>query len=156
MSDQHRSRWVIVAGLVVAMGLSVVREASAAGPYRYYPVSPCRLADTRGNGFVGQYGPPSLPNSTRDFVVGGVCGVPTNAAAVVFNMTIVNMTTGGDIRVYPAGGTLPLVSTQNWVGGTGAIANGALVPLGTGGAVTVKVDGLGTIDLIIDVNGYFQ
>ena len=150
---------VMCGGSPYTSGWSGVGQTVVNGPpvgYDYYTVSPCRLADTRGNGFSGQYGPPSLPNSTRDFVVGGQCGVPANAAAVVLNVTILDMTTGGDIRVYPAGGVMPLVSTQNWVGGTGAIANWAIVPLGTGGAVTVKVDGLGTIDVIIDVSGYFQ
>ena len=129
--------------------------ALPSSPLPLVAITPCRVADTRGNGFSGQYGPPSIPTSTRDFTITGQCGIPSGAAAVSFNFTVVDMTTGGDIRTYPAGGSIPLVSTQNWISTTGAIANAAIVPIGTGGAITIKVDGTGVIDLIIDVNGYF-
>ena len=129
--------------------------ALPSAPLPFVAITPCRVADTRGNGFTGQYGPPSIPNSTRDFTITGQCGIPSGAIAVSFNFTILDMTTGGDIRAYPAGGTMPLVSTQNWIATTGVIANAAIVPIGTGGAITIKVDGTGVIDLIIDVNGYY-
>jgi hypothetical protein len=127
-----------------------------AGPAPFIPVTPCRVADTRGNGFTGAYGPPALAGgSTRTFVIGGQCGIPTSALAVSFNFTILSITTAGDIRVYPDGATMPLVSTQNWIATTGVIANAAVTPLGATNGITVHVDGLGTINLIIDVNGYY-
>jgi hypothetical protein len=54
------------------------------GPLPFIPISPCRLADTRGNGFTGQYGPPAITGggTQRSFDITGQCGIPTGAAAV--------------------------------------------------------------------------
>ncbi len=47
------------------------------GPEPFIPVTPCRVADTRGNGFTGAYGPPSLAaNANRTFAISGQCGIP--------------------------------------------------------------------------------
>ncbi len=119
-------------------------------------ITPCRVADTRGNGFTGAYGPPSLAaGAPRSFTIAGQCGIPTSAAAVSFNFAALNIGAAGDLRVYPAGGVVPLVSTMNYNANTPNIANAAIVPLGTGGAIDVLADAT-NIDLIIDVNGYYS
>ena len=131
-----------------------IRTASA--PLPFIAISPCRLADTRGNGFTGQYGPPILlANATRNFTITGQCGIPATAAAVSFNFAALNVGAAGDLRVFPTGGGIPLVSTLNYNANTPNIANAAVVPLGTGGAITVLADAT-AIDLIIDVNGYYD
>ena len=124
-------------------------------PLPFIGLTPCRVADTRGNGFTGQYGPPSLvANASRTFTITGQCGIPASAAAVSFNFGALNVGGGGDLRVFPAGAGAPLVSTLNYDANTPNIANAAVVPLGTGGAITVQADAV-AIDLIIDVNGYY-
>jgi hypothetical protein len=129
---------------------------TASTPLPFIAVAPCRVADTRGNGFIGEYGPPSLvANATRDFTIAGQCGIPATAAAVSFNFAALNVGAAGDLRVFPAGGGVPLVSTLNYNANTPNIANAAVVPLGTGGAITVQPDAT-SIDLIIDVNGYYD
>jgi hypothetical protein len=75
---------------------------------------------------------------------------------VSFNFAVFLPTTRGDLRVFPTGGVTPLVSTLNWEAGIFALANAAVMPLGAGGAITVQVDGPGTVDIFFDVNGYFQ
>ncbi len=127
-------------------------------PMPLIPLAPCRLADTRaGSGYPAGYGPPSLPGgSQRTFTISGQCGIPVNAKAVSFNFTIWGPVTRGDLRVWPTGGAAPMVSTVNWEANILAIANAAVVPLSGGGQLTVQVDGTGTIDLIIDVNGYYS
>src|SRR4029079_5927476 len=111
--------------------------------------------DTRGNGFTGQYGPPALvANATRSFTITGRCGIPASAAAVSFNFAALNVGGAGDLRVFPAGGGVPLVSTLNYDANTPNIANAAIVALGSGGGITMQADAVG-IDLIIDVNGYY-
>lgn len=72
-----------------------------------------------------------------------------------FNFTVTNNPTFGDIRVYPAGGSV-LVSTLNWGPNTGNVANAAVVPLSAAGAISVQVDGPGPLDLVIDSNGYYD
>jgi hypothetical protein len=128
----------------------------ASPPLPFVALTPCRVADTRGNGFSGAYGPPSLfANATRDFAIAGQCGIPASAAAVSFNFAALNVGAAGDLRVFPAGGGVPTASTLNYNGNTPNIANAAVVPLGTGGAITVQADAV-SIDLIIDVNGYYD
>ena len=48
------------------------------------------------------------------------------------------------------------MSTLNWGPGMLALANAAVISLGTTGAITVVNEGPGTVDLFFDVNGYFQ
>jgi hypothetical protein len=137
-------------------GARTEAAATASAPLPFIAITPCRVADTRGNGFTGAYGPPSLvANATRSFTITGQCGIPVTAAAVSFNFTALNVGGGGDLRVFPAGGGVPLVSTMNYNANTPNIANAAVVPLGTGGAITVQADAV-AIDLIIDVNGYYD
>src|SRR4029077_13006494 len=110
-------------------------------PLPFIALNPCRVADTRGNGFTGAYGPPTLiANATRTFTIAGQCGIPSTAAAVSFNFAALNVSQAGDLRVFPAGGGVPTVSTLNYNGNTPNIANAAVVPLGTAGAITVQAD----------------
>jgi hypothetical protein len=132
--------------------------ATSPTPLPLISLAPCRLADSRsGSGFPAGYGPPSLSAALgqRSYTIIGRCTIPPEAQGVSFNFTVWAPVTRGDIRVFPAGAGTPLVSTLNWEANILAIANAAIVPLGAGGAITVQVDGPGTIDLIIDVNGYF-
>jgi hypothetical protein len=101
--------------------------------------------------------PPALAAKTdRTFVIGGVCGIPPTAKAASFNFTITSPTNAGDLRVFPAGGGLPLVSTLNWSAGQ-TRANNAVIALGPSADLTVHPDQpAGTVHLVIDVNGYFQ
>jgi RHS repeat-associated protein len=130
----------------------------APGDLSFRTVAPCRVIDTRtGSGFSGGYGPPSIAGSgtQRTFILAGQCGIPANAGAISLNVAVWGPTTRGGLRMFPAGGATPVVSTLNWEANILALANAALVPLGAGGAITVQVDGPGTVDVFIDVNGYF-
>jgi plastocyanin len=124
-------------------------------PAQFHTVTPCRVADTRGA--VGPHGGPSLAaGASRTLLITGQCGVPATASAVSFNFTVTQATADGDLRVIPADQALPLVSTLNWRAGQ-TRANDAVVALGSSGDILVHVDQAGgTVDLIIDVNGYFE
>jgi hypothetical protein len=123
------------------------------------PLPPCRVADTRGNGFTGGYGPPALiGGASRDFVIAGQCGVPSAATAVSFNFTVVNATPpSGFLTVYPAGGAVPVAALLQFGPGQSAVvSNSANVLLGPGGVISVRASNTGgTVDLIINVYGYF-
>ena len=126
----------------------------ATPPLPFIGLNPCRVVDTRGNGFTGQFGPPALvAGASRDFTLAGQCGIPPSASALSLNFTVANAAGAGDIRIYPAGGTLPLVSTLNYVAGQ-TVANAAVVPVGVDASISVRADVHGT-HLIIDVNGYY-
>lgn len=123
---------------------------------QFYSVTPCRVVDTRGP--VGTYGGPSLSaGADRTFVFGGQCGVPTTAAAVALNVVAALPTDGpGFLTLWPAGQTMPLAATINYNLG-GIRANNAIIPLGALMDIAVHCgQGIGTVDMVIDVNGYFQ
>lgn len=129
--------------------------AAAGSGTSFFSLAPCRIADTRDP--AGPYGGPALAaNADRTFVISGQCGVPPGAKAAAFNLAVTLSTAGGDIRVFPAGAGLPLVSALNWNAGQ-TRANNAIIQLGASGDVTVHPDQpSGTVHLIIDVTGYFQ
>ncbi len=127
-------------------------------PLPFIPVTPCRLVDTRaGSGFPAGYGPPSMAGggTQRTFVFTGQCGIPVSARAVSMNIAVWAPPTRADLRVFPAGGATPAVSTLNWEGGILALANAAVVPIGTAGGIVVQIDGASTVDIFIDVNGFY-
>ncbi|MGC2208099.1 MAG: G1 family glutamic endopeptidase [Candidatus Dormiibacterota bacterium] len=119
-------------------------DASANGAYTALP--PTRLLDTRTNGET--LGPSDSLSLT---VTGG--SVPVAATAVALNVTVTDTTTSSFLTVYPAGGTLPLLSNLNWVSGD-TVPNLVIVPVGSGGQVTLY-NALGRTDVVVDLEGYF-
>ena len=122
----------------------------------YYTVAPCRVIDTRGP--AGAYGAPALASGAdRTFVIGGHCGIPVGAKAVSLNVTVTGATNGpGFLTLYPGGTTRPLASTINYAAGA-TRANNAITPLGAAADVAIHCQqGSGTVQGIVDVNGYFQ
>jgi len=127
--------------------------ASNSSALAFYPLAPCRIADTRKSSF-GTLGPPALvTNQSRTFaILSGGCGVPGSAQAYSLNFTAVPAGVLGFITAYPTGQSQPLASTLNAL--TGAItANAAIVPAGSNGSVDVFTDD--PTNLVIDINGYF-
>src|SRR5450759_4776906 len=136
------------------------RHALVASPSAlpFFAVTPCRVADTRGYGFTGAYGPPFMAGGVpRNFTITGQCGIPAAAQAVSFNFTVTNTAGPGFLLVFPQGGLQPNVSTLNYLASQ-TIANAAVVPLGTGGGLggLTAIPGVSGFDLIIDVNGYYS
>jgi Metallo-peptidase family M12 len=121
----------------------------------FYTVTPCRAVDTRNA--AGPWGGPALAaNSDRTFALGGRCGIPTTAKAVSVNLTVVQGTAGGDLRLYPAGSGMASSSAINYSAGQ-TRANNATAALGTSGGLVVRCDqSQGNVQAIIDVNGYYQ
>src|SRR5260370_14328415 len=82
----------------------------------------------------------------------GICNLQTNATAYSLNVTAVPNGALGFLTTWPTGSTQPLVSTLNAPTGT-VVANAALVPAGTDGAVSVYVTDASHV--VLDINGYF-
>jgi hypothetical protein len=127
------------------------------GALYFYPLTPCRVADTRsagGSGLTGAFGPPQMTaGSTRSFpVTSGSCGVPTTAQAYSLNITVVPPGPMYYLITWPTGETTPGVSTLNDLSGA-VLANAAIVPAGANGAISVFVSD--PTNVIIDINGYF-
>ncbi len=119
--------------------------------YSFYPVSPCRVADTRWP--VGIFGGPALADGeTRDFpIANSSCGIPPEASAGSFNFTVVPSGYLGYLSTWPTGEDQPNVSTLNsWDGRV--VANAGIVLMGTNGINMFATD---PTHAIIDTNGYF-
>lgn len=121
----------------------------------FYPLKPCRVADTRwANAPLG--GPYLQGGATaRDFPILNAtsCNIPSSAQAYSFNFTAVPR--GSSLSVlttWPAGQSQPGASTLNAPTGT-VTANAVIVPAGSNGGVDVWASN--DTDLVIDINGYF-
>jgi hypothetical protein len=115
----------------------------------FNPLTPVRILDTR-NG-IGPLG----AGQTANLTVGGNNGVPIQASAVVMNVTIAEPTAAGYLTIWPEGVALPLASNLNWVAGQ-VVANMATVKLGTGSGISILNGASGTVQVILDLAGFFS
>ena len=124
----------------------------------FYPLPPCRVADTRDKTYPQGLGPPYLKGQQqRDLpVLSSPCfqGV-SSPAAYSFNFTVVpkNGNPLGYLTVWPADQQQPNVSTLNALTGT-VVANAAIVPASQMNG-DIDVFASNDTDLVVDVNGYF-
>src|SRR5207245_4473829 len=82
--------------------------ASTPNSLAFYPLAPCRVADTRGNGFSGfsgAFGPPFLAGgASRSFpILSSSCGIPSTAQAYSLNFTVVPFARLSYLTAWPAG-----------------------------------------------------
>lgn len=155
-------RWLATVALLLASTAPAMAQGE--GPYQFYAVSPCRLADTRDPD--GPNAGPSVPDFTaRQFQIQGKCGVPVGAKAATLNVTVVNPEVAGWLALAPSDTWFPNMSTINFNNGESAIANGAIVRLSTnandlhlwwGDTETPFIAGNHLADVVLDVTGYFQ
>jgi hypothetical protein len=168
MAQRHRLLaatlllWLVLPGMgaraqSVSARVADVLAAVPTPPIAFVAIPPCRLADTRAtSGFAGPFGPPALSAlASRVFPVAGNCGIPGTAQAVSANMAVTNTSALGFISVWADGAPQPspLVASMNFSAGQ-TIANAVIAPLGATGGLNVYAR-VG-LDLIIDVNGYFD
>ena len=125
----------------------VTLTTTFAGPSRYVPMTPVRILDTRLTTQVGAQSAITLP-------VAGTLGVPADASAVSLNVTVTNTRAPGYVTVWPSGGTRPVVSNLNFVGGQD-VANLVTVKVGTGGTVSLFNSSGTPVDLVVDLGGYY-
>ncbi|MGP0029866.1 MAG: hypothetical protein ACLPVF_05110 [Acidimicrobiales bacterium] len=145
-------------------GVAIALEPSpppAPGPYT--PLTPTRICDTRpGNpsGLSGAAAQCNGPGNTGDTIaagstlnlnVAGSFGVPSDASAVVLNVTAVSPSAPGFLSVYPAGASPPTATNLNYTAGE-VIPN--LVEVGTGISGEVSLYSLAKSDVVVDVEGY--
>lgn len=112
----------------------------------FYPVTPCRIADTRNT-------TPLSAGESRNFSpLSSSCGIPSTAQAYALNLTAIPIKPIGYLSTWPTGQTKPLVSTLNTVS-LDVTANAAILPAGTNGQIAVFTTD--PAHLAIDINGYF-
>jgi hypothetical protein len=132
-------------------GLTTLGETN---PLPFIAVTPCRVVDTRNSN--GPYGGPALAtNVARTFDIdSGACGIPSGlAAAYSLSFGAILPPADGFLSAWPTGVAQPTISQVNLIAGE-VVANAAIVPAGTNGAINVLVN-IGPTHVYIDINGYF-
>jgi PKD domain-containing protein len=117
----------------------------------FFTLPPCRAFDTRAADA------PELSGSTdRTIVLANRCGIPPSARAVSANITVTGPTKNGQLVIYPVGISLPRTSNVSYSKNQ-TRANNAVLDLGPSGDIIVhSTPHNGSVQLIIDVNGYFE
>jgi len=119
--------------------------APGSGGEWFFPVTPCRVEDTRLPN-----GAPPLNGSLSIDVTRSGCGIPAEARAYVFSATVVPQGPLGYLTLWPPG-PMPLVATLNAIDGT-ITSNSAIVPSNNG---TINAFVTDPAHVILDINGYF-
>jgi len=123
----------------------------------FMPLTPCRAVDTRNP--VGPRGGPALGTAARSFPLVGACGIPSDAKSVALNVTAVAPTHDGDLRLYAADTPSPIATAHSFRAGT-TRANNAIAAVSADGSAALAVQADmpvgGTVDVIVDVVGFFR
>ncbi|MDQ6712734.1 MAG: hypothetical protein M3Z28_06035, partial [Candidatus Dormibacteraeota bacterium] len=116
------------------------------------PLNPSsRICDTRGGLGTPCSGQTVAANGSLNIQVTGQGGIPSSGVqAVVMNAAVTNAATSGSLTVYPAGQAIPSTTNLNWWAGQ-TLSNRVVVPVGTGGQVTLVNRSGGSADFIVDV-----
>lgn len=153
------------AGAVVAASVLVTTQLvsgqTSAGETVFVPVVPCRLVDTRPASNVGPRSVPLGASGEQTFGAhdgsdaDSACAIPSTATAVSTNVTAVGATAPSFLVLWPADSERPGTSNLNYFPGAPPTPNSVVVPLsGTGQFTAFNLNG--TVDVIVDVNGYYQ
>ena len=131
-------------------------RAQAAGTGFVPLQTPQRILDTRpglptADGLFAAGGQRPL-TSTLELTVAGRVGVPSDAAAVVLNVTVTQPAGAGYITVFPCGAAQPTASNINYVRAQ-TVPNMVISRIGTNGQICLF--NTNPTDLVADVTGYF-
>jgi PKD repeat protein len=121
-------------------------------PLDFYTLGPCRVLDTR-------FGSPLGSGTAKILNLEGSCEIPPGARAIAANVTVPAPPVQGNISLYPANYPASGTSTINFKQGV-TVANGTVLTLSTDGTTALAAlanlaPGGTTVDLVIDVTGYF-
>jgi hypothetical protein len=129
--------------------------ATAALSSEFVALKPYRVVDSRDGtgGVMAKLG----AGETLPVAIAGAYGVPTDAGAASFNVTVTQADGSGYLTVYPCGTPRPLASNLNYTAGQ-TVPNAVLSRLGSAAPNlprSICVYASVRTHLIIDLNGYF-
>jgi len=146
--------------VVANLRLVVQRAAEQDAGLAFFPVTPCRVMETRADynfqGHTGTLGPPALvANETRvlRLAASNVCHVPGNARAYVLNVTLIPRAQGNSLTLFPGGEQRPEFWTVRALDGS-TVANAAIVPAAANGEI--QIHSTNEADVVVDISGYFR
>lgn len=124
----------------------------------FYPLTPCRVVDTREPNFPQGLGQPHMANGevrNLPILTSGCLNGVSNPKAYSMNVTVVPNPSGTHLNyltVWPSDQPQPVVSTLNNPTAT-VVANAAIVPAAANG--DIKVFAYNSTEVVMDINGYF-
>lgn len=114
----------------------------------YHPVATVRALDTRTTA-------PISADQTLTVQLAGLPGVPVSGpSAVAMNVTTTDPAAAGDLQMWPGGGVQPDTSELNWLPGY-TTENLVIMGLGSDGTVSFGDESPGSVELVLDVAGWF-
>ncbi len=144
---------------IAGQTFTVTQAGTASGNgLMFYPLDrPVRLLDTRaGQGNCDNVSAPITGGTSLTTLGRGTCEgivIPAIAQAITGNVTVINQTAqSGYMTVYPDGQAAP-VATNMIFGPNGILANNFTVGLSAAG--NFNIFGERTIDVIVDISGYY-
>ncbi len=121
----------------------------------FTPVTGTRIADTRS-------GSPLAAFTPTKFGLRGVGPIPNDPSvtAVALDVTVLNNTSVGNLRVYPSDqSSVPNIATANYQAPAAAVENLAIAKLSADGAINLYSNQTASsdhVDVVVDVVGYYK
>ena len=158
-----RTRWAAVgAAVAVTLGAGSIGMVNATVDTGERPIlvqiEPCRITDTREASTVGPRSTPIGEEETYTITAHGMngnCDIPAEAVGLSLNVTAVGATAPTNVRIFPEAASIPEASNLNPVPGDGPVPNSVTTQLDGAGTFSV-FNRFGTVDLVIDVNGFYE
>jgi hypothetical protein len=140
---------------VDVQGYFTAAPGSGASPGGYVPLSMTRVFYTiDGTGTSAT--PLAGGGGTRTVTVGGVGDIPANATAVFANVHVNSASADGKLKIVPDGADPSSANPiLNYAVGEPS-DSGATLPLSASGKLTIQNVGSGSVNVAIDVEGYFS
>ncbi len=130
-----------------------VEPSTTGSALAFFPVTPCRVVDTRTQD-AGILGGPFIPGGSQRIFpfLQSSCGLPSTAQAYSLNYTAVPHNGLSWLTAWAGDQAMPLASILN--SPTNAVtANAAITKAALDGSISIYVHD--DADVIVDVNGYF-
>jgi hypothetical protein len=126
---------------------------------KFYPLTPCRIFDTRNASGSDAAAPTLGPGETRAFAVGTRCGLDTATMRTLsVNVTVAIPAADGELAVWRGDlAAEPVTSAISFRAGRTRANNGFLeLSRASDGTIRVHNRSTGAVDFILDVNGVFK
>ena len=126
---------------------------------RFYPVTPCRLFDTREAAGDSAAAPALAAGETRVLTIGSRCGLDSGVLrSLSVNETVTQPAAEGDLVLWRGDIEVAPITSSISFGAGRTRANNGFLELSRAGDGTFRVinRSAGTVHFILDVNGYFK
>ena len=127
---------------------------STTGGTSYTAINPIRILDTRPNsGYIGQ-GINLLSGASLSLQISGVNGVPITTTAAAINVTVTDTNAGGYLSITPTNSVS--TSDVNWTNSGQSVANIDIATLSSSGSIVITNGSPMSVDVVVDLLGYFN